>query len=62
MLHASISGYLVFGGSKNKKNGPGYTCMQLCPDILACKFKLTSQIIFRLRKLLKFSLNNGETK
>ena len=25
-------------GFKNVKNGPGYTCMQLCPDILACNY------------------------
>ena len=27
-----------FGGFENKKNGPGYTCIQLlCPFIFACK-------------------------
>ena len=25
-----------FEGFENSKNGPEYTCMQLCPDTLAC--------------------------
>ena len=36
------SRYLVFWRmwKKRKKTGPWYTCMQLCLDILACKFNL----------------------
>ena len=61
----------VLEGLKAQKNGPGYTCMQLCPDILACNCsklftRLMTRLITRifteqsLCKCIKFTKINSE--